>query len=129
MSEVEERDATFARLRTVEHEFNSDTATVIESIEPAPVTAPVVTYDDGKPAVIVTLKHPFSLDGTRIAELHLSPPAFGDVEAVLTREISILDLYARMANVHADVLRAMRWPDMERFSAKAKRLAPTIEVR
>ncbi len=140
---VDDRDATFDRLRAVPFEELKSDGSALPS-ESAPVdassaafaTSTQESHGSNRSGAIYEatpadppfhLRHPFVIDGVRYDRLLFRAPAFEDVEAVMHGRISELEMHARMADVPVSVLRALRWVDSEIAHFIARSLAPEIE--
>lgn len=139
----ESREERFARLRALPFPLALDgpggaTGEAMPPIPPAPTAeepasapelAPVVEYVATCMEVSVPLQFPFTIDGQPISIIRLLPPAFGDVEAVLTGHMAEIEMIGRMAGVPVAALRALRWPDAEKVTAIARILMPAAAER
>lgn len=124
LADSDNRQAIFARLR--EEPLPTDIAREAGGA-PAVVDGVSISYVEEVPAKTVNLRHPVILDGRRIDAVDLRHPIFEDVRRTLYGEISELELHAAMAGLPPAVLRALRWPDFDKLTKAARRIAPDLK--
>jgi len=77
------------------------------------------------PAEIVPLRHPFALRGWRIRAVSIAPPRIAALIALRTAEaIDPLELAAALTEAPAEILAALRWPDVEAILERGLPLLP-----
>lgn len=131
-SDIENREALFARLRTEEYEpaavpGDPEPKEAIIARPPArEAPDPVVVYGQAPPQISVRLQFPFTIDGLAVESFDFDPPTVADVNAVLAGSIAESDMHARMAGLPSAAWQALRWDDAERVISVARMLAPEI---
>lgn len=77
------------------------------------------------PAEVVPLRHPFALGGRRVRAITVAPPRIAALIALRTAEaIDPLELTAALTEAPAEILAALRWPDVEAILERGLPLLP-----